>query len=168
MLRPILCGRPARAVSLVLLGLALVTLQGCAAVGLTLLGVGAGTASGTGIGHALDSITYKTFTVPLDGLAMATLMTLDRMDMPVMENRPTEEGRTILAQAGDREVEIELDRLTTTTTRMRVVAKKNWLVRDRATAAEVIFQTDHTLTDHPQLAVTPASRRATRAQKSGR
>jgi hypothetical protein len=76
-------------------------LQGCAAVGLTLLGVGAGTAAGTGTGHALDSITYKTFTVPVDGLVVATVMTLARMDISLTENQEVETGRKLIGQAGD-------------------------------------------------------------------
>jgi len=69
-------------------------------------------------------------------------MTLDRLDMPVIEVEDTEDGQTITAHAGDRAVEIELDRLTTTATRMRVVVKKNMFIRDRATASEIIMQTD--------------------------
>jgi hypothetical protein len=79
-------------------------------------------------------------------------MTLDRLDMPVMEVENTDKGQTITAQAGDRSVDIELDHLTATASRMRVVVKKNILIRDRATATEIILQTDRTLSDHPHLA----------------
>jgi hypothetical protein len=128
-------------------------LQGCAAIGITLAGSAAATAAGVGTGYALESITYKTFTAPLDGLTVAILMTLERMDITVEENRETKAGRTIMAKAGDRDVEIELDRLTSRVTRMRVIAKLNWLVRDRATATEIILQADRTLSDHPYLAL---------------
>ena len=141
-----------RLVSLGIVVVAALALQGCAALGLTAFSIAAGTGAGVGAGHALDSITYKTFSVPLAGLSRATLLTLDRLDMPVMDVENTEEGQAIKAQAGDRTIEIELDRLTTTATRMRVVAKKNWLIRDRATATEIIMQTDRTLTDNPGLA----------------
>ncbi len=125
--------------------------QGCAAVGVTLFGVGAGTAAGTGVSHSLDGIAYKTFTVPLEGMHAATLMTLERMDIPVNETQDTEDGRKILAKAADRDIEIELDKLTSRTTRMRVVAKRNVLIRDRATATEIILQTDETLSENPHL-----------------
>ena len=128
---------------------------GCAAVALTLFGAGAGTAAGTGVGYTLDSISYKTFTVPLTGLTTATVMTLDRMDIKVLDNQETEAGRTITAQAADRNIEIELDRLTTRTTRMRVVARRNWFIQDRATATEIILQTDRTLSTNPHLAASP-------------
>ena len=129
-------------VSFGLIVLAAVALQGCAGLPLAAFSIVAGTGAGTGVGHALDSITYKTFSVPLSGLSRATVMTLDRLDMPVIEVEDTEDGQTITAQAGDRAVEIELDRLTTTATRMRVVVKKNMFIRDRATASAIIMRTD--------------------------
>ncbi len=125
--------------------------QGCAAVGLTFLGVGAGITGGTGVSYTLDSIAYKTFTAPEEGLRAATLRTLKRMDMPVQEDEPTESGRKITAAAGDRTVQIELDRLTRATSRMRVNVKQGWFFRDRATAAEIILQTERSLDDEPAL-----------------
>jgi hypothetical protein len=122
---------------------------GCAAVGLTLLGVGAGVSAGTGTSYTLDSITYKTFTASEEELKAATLRTLTRMEITVQENEPTEAGRRIGAVAGDRTVEIELDRLTGKTTRMRVTVKQGWFFRDRATATEIIVQTARTLDEEP-------------------
>jgi len=136
-------------------GLAVMTLvgaAGCAAAGLTLLGVGAGVSAGTGVSYTLDSIAYKTFTGPEEGLRAATLKTLKRMDIEVEENQPTESGRKIVAVAGDRAIEIELDRLTSQTTRMRVNVKQGWFFKDRATATEIIIQTERTLDDEPVLA----------------
>lgn len=141
-----------------LLGLALAStlLSGCAAVGLTLLSVGAGIGAGTGLSYTLDSIAYKTFTAPEEGLRAATLKALKRMDMNVKENQPTDSGRQIVAQAGDRTIEIELDRLTTKTARMRVNVKQGWFFRDRATAAEIIVQTERALENEPLPAQTEA------------
>jgi len=144
-----------RVVIVLALASAVVALQGCAAVGLTLFSIGAGTATGAGVGYTMDSIAYKTFTVPLAGLKTAVTMSLERMDITVDEVRDVETGHVITAKAGDRNVEIELDKLTSRATRLRVVAKKNWFVRDRATATEIILQTDQTLTDNPQLAAAP-------------
>lgn len=134
--------------SLAVIAAAALGLQGCATLGVTALSM----VAGVGIGHAIDGITYKTFPVPLAVMSRATVMTLDRLDMPVMDVEDTEAGQTITAQAADRTLDIELDQLTTTATRMRVVATKKWLIRDRATAAEVIAQTDRTLTENPGLA----------------
>ncbi|MBI3030599.1 MAG: DUF3568 family protein [Candidatus Rokubacteria bacterium] len=136
----------------VALVLTLVGAPGCAAVGLTLLGVGAGVSAGSGVSYTLDSIAYKTFTAPEEGLRAATLKTLKRMDIKVEENQATESGRKIVAVASDRAIEIELDRLTSQTTRMRVNVKQGWFFKDRATATEIIVQTDRTLDAEPALA----------------
>ena len=129
--------------------------SGCAAIGLTLLGVGAGISGGTGMSYALDSIVDKTFTVPEEYLHFATLKTFKRMDIEVKESEATESGRKIIAVAGDRTINIELDRLTTRTSRMRVTAKQGWFFRDRATAAEIIIQTERTLENEPVREVKP-------------
>lgn len=132
--------------------LALTLMTGCAAAGLTLFGVGAGVSTGTGVSYTLDSIAYKTFTAPVEDLQSATLKSLKRMDIAVKENKPGESGRRIVAMAGDRAIEIELDRLTARTSRMQVVAKQGWLLRDRATATEIIIQTEQTLDDQQPVA----------------
>lgn len=119
--------------------------SGCAAVGLTLLGVGAGLSGSAAVSYTLDSIAYKTFTASEVGLRLATLKALKRMDIKVNENQPTDSGRRIVAEAGDRTVEIEIDRLTPKTSRMRVNVKQGWFFKDRATAAEIIVQTERTL-----------------------
>lgn len=137
--------------------------QGCAAIGLTLFGVGAGVSAGTGVSYTLDSVAYKTFTASLETMEAATLRTLQRMDMEVKDievreeqangaGKPVETGRKITALAGDRTIDIELDRLTGNTSRMRVNAKRNWFLKDRATAVEIIVQTERTLEDEPALA----------------
>ena len=125
--------------------------SGCAAVGLTLFGVGAGLSANTGTSYTLGSITYKTFAASEEGLHTATLKTLKRMDIAVKEDEATESGRAIMAVAEDRTIEIELDRLTTRTSRMRVVVKRPWFFRDRATADEIVSQTEQTLHE-PRLA----------------
>ena len=124
--------------------------SGCASVGLTLFGVGSGVSGGTGVSHILDSVAYKTFTTPIESLQDATLVTLEGMDIEVtdievLEEEATETGRKIMALAGDRTIEIELDRLTPKASRMRVNAKRGLILRDRATAAEIITQTERTL-----------------------
>ncbi len=141
-----------RSVCVRLVTLAVIVLlagQGCAAVGLTLFGVGAGVAGGTGVSYTLDSIAYKTFTASEEQLRAATVKTLRRMAMDLKDNQATESGRQLTATAGDRTVEIELDRITARTSRMRVNVKQGWFFKDRATATEIIVQTERTLEDEP-------------------
>jgi hypothetical protein len=137
---------------LMILVLGSLALQGCAALGLAVLAVGAGTAAGQGVSYTLDSIAYKTFTASVDGLEAATLRTLNRMDITVEKNEAKESGRAITATAGDRAVDVELERLTDRTSRMRVVVKQGWFFKDKATATEIIVQTAQTFDDEPALA----------------
>ena len=129
---------------LVFLGLALV-LHGCAAVGMTLFGVGAGVTAGTSVSYTLDGIAYRTFTLPLPQVESATRTALDRMGIKVDSTAKTEQGKAIKATSNDREIEIELEMVSSKTTRIRTVAKQGIFFKDRATAGEIIFQTEKVL-----------------------
>ena len=115
------------------------SLGGCAAVALTALGVG----MATGVSHTLSGMVYKTFTTPQAQVEKATYGALNRMQVKVVDAKRKGSNKTILAKAGDREIEIELEALTPNTTRMAVTAKKDGgILRDGATATEVILQTE--------------------------
>jgi hypothetical protein len=121
------------------LALAALNLGGCAAVGLTALGVG----MSTGVSHTLSGIVYKTFAAPHAQVKKAAYGALNRMQIKVLQARRDKSTETILAKAGDRDIEVELEALTPATTRMTVTAKKDaGLMRDGATATEVILQTE--------------------------
>jgi hypothetical protein len=97
----------------------------------------------TGVSHQLGGMVYKTFTTPQSGVKKATLGALNRMQIHVVEAKRNGATEVIKAKATDREIEIELESLTPTTTRMLVVAKKSdGILRDSATATEIILQTE--------------------------
>ena len=147
----------ARHGAIVFVMIAALLCQGCAGVGLTLFGVGAGVTAGTGTSYTLDGIAYRTFAEPSGRVRTATLAALRHMDVTVNTDDAMEGGRKILGQAGDRTVDIELAELTTRTTRMRVTARYSWVLRDRATAGEIITQTEHALDDLPAVAQKPVA-----------
>jgi hypothetical protein len=121
------------------LALASPGLGGCAAVALTALGVG----MATGVSHTLSGMVYKTFTTPQAQVEKATYGALNRMQVRVTQAKRSGATSTIMARAGDREIEIELEALTPATTRMAVTARKDGgILRDGATATEVILQTE--------------------------
>ena len=123
---------------------AVFALTGCAAVGLTLFSVGAGVTTGTSVAYSLDGIAYKTFTAPLPQVESATRTALDRMGIKIEATSKMEQGKAIKAQANDREIEIELE-MVRETTRIRTVAKQGIFFKDRATATEIIIQTEKAL-----------------------
>jgi hypothetical protein len=124
---------------------AVFALTGCAAVGLTLFSVGAGVTTGTSVAYSLDGIAYKTFTAPLPQVESATRTALDRMGIKIEATSKMEQGKAIKAQANDREIEIELEIVSKKTTRIRTVAKQGVFFKDRATATEIIIQTEKAL-----------------------
>ncbi len=132
--------------------LALAALQGCAALAVPLaaggMEGGAGAAATSGISYTFSSGAYKTVTAPYEDLMRAVEESLKRMDMPITETKQTETGAKIKADAGSRQIEIELDQLTTKATQIEVIAKDGWFFRDRATAAEIIVQIEKTLANH--------------------
>lgn len=115
------------------------SLGGCAAVALTALGVG----MATGVSHQLGGMVYKTFTSPQANVKRASITALNRMQVKVLKSQRDGSTETILARAGDRDVEVVLEALTPNTTRMKVTAKQNGgILSDGATATEVILQTE--------------------------
>jgi len=123
----------------ILLAASTLNLGGCVAVGLTALGVG----MATGVSHQLSGIVYKTFTTPQAQVKQATLGAFHRMQIKVVYSKRSGSTVTITAKAGDRDIEVELEALTPGTTRMLVTAKKDGgILRDGATATEVILQTE--------------------------
>jgi hypothetical protein len=128
-----------RKTTTVLLALAALALGGCVAVGLTAMGVG----MATGVSHTLSGMVYKTFTTPQAQVKRAALGALGRMQIKVLNTKRDGSTETIRAKATDRDIEIELEALTPTTTRMLVTAKKDGgILRDGATATEIILQTE--------------------------
>ncbi len=123
----------------------IVFLSGCAAVGLTLFGVGAGVTTGTAVAYTLDGTAYRTFTAPLPEVRTAALTTLNRMGIKVETQEKTEQGELIKAISADRQIEVELEAISPKTTRMRTVAKQGIFFKDRATATEIILQTESVL-----------------------
>ena len=125
--------------AVVALALCSLNLGGCAAVALTALGVG----MATGVSHTMSGMVYKTFTAPQAQVKRATHGALQRMQVKVVKAQRNGSVETILAKAGDRDIDIELEALTPGTTRMKVTAKQDGgILRDGATATEVILQTE--------------------------
>jgi len=115
------------------------TLSGCAAVALTAGGVGLS----TGVSHTLGGIVYKTFAAPQAKVRRSTVAALGRMQIKIVEAKRDGNKEVITARASDREIEIEIEALTPNTTRLAVTAiKDGGLLRDSATATEIILQTE--------------------------
>lgn len=133
---------------------ALLLLNGCAALGLGLLSSGAGILTGQSVAYTLDGFAYRTFTAPLSQVESATRTALHRMGIRVEATAQIEQGKALKAQTFDREIEIELEMVSAKATRMRTVAKQGMFLKDRATAAEILNQTEKILGLEDRVALT--------------
>jgi hypothetical protein len=117
----------------------LATLAACEPLSLAALGVGGSAA----VNHKVSSTPYRTFTAPLPKVRYASLAALTRMGMKTGAVSRLENGELIFATATNRDVEVELEAVTPSATRMRVVVAREgggWLY-DGSTANEIIMQT---------------------------
>ena len=130
------------------------SLSGCAAAVLTAGGI----AGSAGVNHTLNGIVYKTFASPVKSLRVATLKTLNRMEMKVKGDKKAEYGWYIQAAAVEREIDIELQRLSPSATRMRVTTNQGSIFKDSATSTEIILQTAQVLEERKKRKTNSAKR----------
>lgn len=111
--------------------------SGCAALAIT--------GGGLGVGYTFSNIAYKTVNYPIDKVDKAILEASRKMDFKIIDNSETDEGRTIKAATGKLDIYIDLEKVTSTTTRITVNAKDGIIFKDKATATELINQTEKIL-----------------------
>lgn len=118
-------------------------LSGCAPMVTTAAGVGGSAA----LNHTLSGTTYRTFTAPAARVKVATVSALNRMKIKVISENMQDKGNIILvtAKTTERNIEIQIEPISSNTTRMRVAAKRSMFSYDNATAEEIIMQTKKSL-----------------------
>ena len=75
----------------------------------------------------------------------AALLALTRMGIKVKSIGKTDTGEVVKATTADRNIDIELEAVTPSITRVSSVARRGLLLVDRATASEIIAQTANAL-----------------------
>ena len=127
-----------------MLGLFLFVLTGCVEI-LGAIGTGA-VVTGE---YVLTGAVTKTITHEFARIKKALLVALRRMEILTDKEREVEGGEEIMASAGKLAIRIELMQITPRVTRITVRAQKGFMNWDKATALEIISQTDkvaHSLT----------------------
>lgn len=125
----------------VAMALLTISTAGCDPITLTAASLGAG----LGASHTLNGIIYRTFTAPIKTVENGSVTAMQDMGVKVVSRSTNKVGeRVINATAKDREIEVLLEPLTPRTTRMRVIAS-NGLLKDSATAQEIMLQTERVL-----------------------
>jgi hypothetical protein len=106
--------------------------SGCTAIALT--------GAGAGISYTLSNVAYRSFSFPVDRVHQATIDALKKMDIKIIDDYRTEDGRSIIATTKELDIVIDLEEITSKTTQVKVDARKRVILKDKATAAEIINQ----------------------------
>jgi len=107
-------------------------LAGCTAIALT--------GAGAGISYTLSNVAYRSFSFSVDRVYHATIAALKKMDIKIVDDYKTVDGRTLIAAANELDIVIDVEEVTSKTTRIVVNARKRVILKDKATAAEIINQ----------------------------
>jgi hypothetical protein len=122
---------------ILLIALSLFVLTGCLEI---ISAVGA-SAYVTGE-YLVSGAVTKTVSYDFGRIKKALLVALCKMKIYVDKASPIEDGEEIFATAEELEIRIELKEITSSVTRISVKAEKNFLNRDKATAQEILQQTN--------------------------
>lgn len=126
---------------LILLVLLASLLSGCATLALSALGAGAG----VGIPYVVTDCADRTLNFSFEQVTQLTPQVLQKMDIAVIDNNQTENGKRIRASATNLDITIDMERVTTRATRVTINAKKGGFIKDKATAEEIINQLERML-----------------------
>jgi len=121
---------------------ALTLLNGCAALAVSLAGAGAG----AGLAHQMNGTASRTFSEPFNKVDAAVRIASKRMYLQVDEVATMDGGQITKARVSNLNVSVELEPLSPNLTRVNVVARKDLLRVDAATAQEIVAQIERSLT----------------------
>ncbi len=121
----------------------ILVLSGCAATGLAVPAALSGGVAG--VNYSITNVAYKDISHPIADVESALHKALKKMDIKETD-REVEEGEVnITAITRDLDIDIDLKKVTPTVTSIHVNAKKGVFVKDKATATEIIVQTEKNL-----------------------
>ena len=125
-----------------LLTAGLLAAKGCAGIPLTV----AALTTGVGVDQMANGVAYKTYPLPTERVRRAALEALDRMAIAVVADSEERTGWRIQGATEERRVNIELEPVTSETTRMRVVVHKGSMFsKDSETGRMIVVRTSEAL-----------------------
>jgi len=123
----------------------------------SMFSAGAGAAVQAGTEYTSGGTVYRTFSLPLSDMRLALSDALERMEIAVELDDSDGADRVIVARARDRKIAMRLEPVTRTVTRLRLVVSEGLVRKDRATATEIVTQTERSVDEY--VPVTRAARR---------
>ena len=121
----------------------ILALSGCALLGLA--GSAAVSSGAAGVDYTFTNNAYKTISSPVADVEAALNKALKKMDIKEMKRKAGEGKVSVTAVTTNLDIDIELEKVTPTVTNIEVNAKKGVFFKDKATAAEIIVQTEKNL-----------------------
>ena len=119
-------------------------LSGCALMGSVFLPA-AVSGGAVGVNYSLGNTAYKTISSPIADVEAALHRALKKMDIKERERNAGEGKVSVTAVTGDLDIDIDLEKVTPTATKIEVNAGKGPFFKDKATATEIIVQTEKNL-----------------------
>lgn len=124
---------------------ALLMTQGC-----VVMAVGAVVAAAAGVTYTVLGTAEKTFNEEYDAVVAALQKALVNLDIKTGDTRKIEENGKVVsteiqAFARDLTITITIERISDKATRVVVDASKKYVVKDSATAGEILIQTTNNL-----------------------
>lgn len=140
--------RLAAVLALALMASGCVAAAALPALGLSAMGDVAGAGAKAGIDYTFGGTAYRTFSAPLDDVRCAVLQSFTDLEIDITEDETPDDGSArISAEAFKRTIIVQLEPVTPALTRLKMVVRRGWFGRDRATSTELIEQTARTLND---------------------
>jgi len=108
----------------------------------------AGAGAKAGLDYTFGGTAYRTFSAPLDDVHSALLQSFSDLEIDITEDETSDDGSAkIAAEAFKRKITVQLEPVTPVLTRLKMVVRRGWFGRDRATSTELIDQTERALAD---------------------
>lgn len=131
-----------RALSVAAILGASITVSGCGALPVTLVSVLPVMVSGAGggIAYTMTNVAYQTFSYPIGRVTTSVHGALAKMEIAEDSSLDTEDGVEVVALTRKLTIYIEIEEITPSTTRVKVNAKRGAVLKDKATAKEILVQ----------------------------
>ncbi len=101
--------------------------------------------AGGGVEYTITNVAYKTVNYPMEQVQSATHAALKKMAIRYKQTVKSEKGVKIEAETMDLKIYVDLDWITVKTTKISVDARKNFVLKDKSTAAAIIEEIDNIL-----------------------
>lgn len=102
--------------------------------------------AGGGVAYTVTNVAYKTFSYPMKKVEGAAHTALKKMEIKEVKREASDdENVRIVAATKNLSIYIDLEMITPATTKISVNAKRNTVLKDKATATEIIEQTERAL-----------------------